>query len=123
MADEKRGIKVKSSIPKKLAGRNVSTYGEKLKELSSVAGEIAPEGTLVVALFERGESFSPTTKVIKDLLDLESFYSHKSIQMNPKLAIEYAEIAEAMKVIERVVGKRRKTMFANKDAKKQPKGE
>ncbi len=107
----KTNIRTKSSISKKLMGRNnVSTYGAKLNELSKIAGDVAPEGSLFVILLERGDSFSPMARTVKNVMDLDNLFSLKHLQMNPALATDYAEVAEHMKAIDRIITKRRKSL-------------
>lgn len=107
----KNQIRVKSNISKKLmGGTTVSAYGAKLNELSTIGAQIAPEGSLYVILLDRNDSFSPMAKVVKSVMDLDYLYSLRHLQTNPSLAIEFSELAEHMKAIDRIISKRRKSL-------------
>lgn len=105
-------IKIKSNISKRLIGRGkVSEYGEHVKKLAEVAGELSPEGGLYIALFEKSDMYLPSTKLIRDLIDLENMYSNRALQANPELGEEFSEIARNIKAIEGIVSRRRKKIF------------
>lgn len=113
-------IKVKSNLSKRLIGRgNVSEYGNKLKELSMVAGTLAPEGALYVSLVDKSEMYLPSTKVVRDLMDLDFLYNTKALQTNPALAQEFGEIATHMKAIEAIISKRRKKLYKRRKENEQ----
>ncbi len=120
--DKKSRIKLKSNISSKLIGRdNLKEYNEKVKELCDIADKLAPDGGLYVVLVERGDVFAPINKAIRGLLDLDVIYSHRALQSNPELAVEFGKIAEAMKEIDTVVNKRKQTqrkLFEKRTEKK-----
>lgn len=122
MAEDIKRAKLKSSISVKLLGRgNLNEYNEQLKKLCDIASTIAPEGGLYVSLVDRGDIFSPINKAVRGLMDLESIYSHRALQSNPELSVEFGEIAAAMKKIDSVIAKRRQAqrkIFEKREVKK-----
>ena len=92
--------------PRLLGNPNLEKVKKSLKELSNSVKEISPEGTLIVSVLDRGEGFYNVNKAIKLLQELEFIYSPKALQMNPELAIEYAEIGKSIETINKVLGKR-----------------
>lgn len=103
-----KNIRVKSVMPKNASKEDIKKVKEQIDALSAVAQNIAPEGTLLVSVYDKRSTFAPAVKVAKDLMDLEFIYNFQSIQKNPALLEEYNEIVESIKTIERVVGKRKK---------------
>lgn len=104
----KRNLMTKSSISERISGSKISEYKAKLAELSKLAEELAPEGLLIVSLYTKNESFSPVVKTQKDLMDLEIIYSFRNIQKDPSMITEKIEILEAVNLIQKTVGKRKK---------------
>jgi hypothetical protein len=103
-------FRVKSNISNKLKGGNISAYGAKVNELKVEAEKISPEGSLIVYFVDRSDKFSPAVKLIQGVMDIDAIYSLRHIQSNPSLATEFAEIANHMKEIDRLIAKRKKTL-------------
>jgi len=72
---------------------------------------LSPEGGLYIALYDKSEMYLPSTKVIRDLMDLDIIYSNRALQANPELGEEFSEIAKHIKAIEGIISKRRKKTF------------
>ena len=117
-------IKVKSNLSRRLIGRGkVSEYGNQVKKLAEIAGELSPEGGLYILLLDKSEMYLPSTKLIRDLMDLDSMYSNRALQANPELGEEFSEIAKHIKAIEGIVSKRRKKIFKRRKEEQKRKEE
>jgi len=101
-------IRIKSVLPKNTSGEEKKKVREAIDNLALVANNVAPEGTLLVSVYEKKSSFTPIVKVAKDLMDLEFIYNFQSIQRDPSLLAEWTEILESIKNIEKIAGKRKK---------------
>ena len=101
-------IRIKSVLPKDTSSEDKKTVREAIDNLATVADKLAPEGTLLVSVYEKKASFTPIVKVAKDLMDLEFIYNFQSIQRDPSLLAEWTEILESIKNIERITGKRKR---------------
>ena len=101
-------MRIKSVLPKDTSSEDRKTVRAAIDSLAEIANKTAPEGTLLVSVYEKKASFTPIVKVAKDLMDLEFIYNFQSIQRDPSLLAEYTEILESVKNIERIVGKRKK---------------
>ena len=101
-------IRIKSVLPKDTSGEDKKKVREAIDNLALVANNIAPEGALLVSVYEKKSSFTPIVKVAKDLMDLEFIYNFQSIQRDPSLLAEWTEILESIKNIERIAGRRKK---------------
>jgi hypothetical protein len=110
MEDRKRNrFLLKSSLSKRLMGRGpINEYSEKLKELKNIAESIDAEGVLLISFLEKSDRYLPVSKAIMDLMSIDNLYTTVKIQRNPALANEFAELMEAVKVINKIIGKRRK---------------
>jgi len=110
-------MKTKSKISPRLVGRpNVSEYGDTVKTLAAVAEKLSPDGKLVVVLMEQSEAYLTEGKVLTDIVDMESIYSRRALQMDPELGVEYAEIIGLLKTASNIIKKRRDRVYKRKKA-------
>ena len=120
-------IRIKSVLPKNTSSEDKKKVREAIDNLATVANNAAPEGTLLVSVYERKSSFTPIVKVAKDLMDVEYIYNFQSIQRDPSLLAEWTEILDHIKGIERIAGKRKKkrneSYRKNRERKEAPKEE
>ena len=100
-------MRIFSKISARLLNKNgVDKVKDALSKLREEVSSISPEGTVIVSVLDRGEGFYPANKLIKGLQELEYIYSPTAIQKNPELAVEYAEIGEHIKGLNKIISKR-----------------
>jgi len=116
-------IRIKSVLPKNTSSEDKKKVREAIDTLAEVANKVAPEGTLLVSVIERKSSFTPITKVSKDLMDVEFIYNFQSIQRDPSLLAEWTEILDHIKGIEKIAGRRKKKRNEAFRKKREPKTE
>jgi len=119
-------IRIKSVLPKSTSRDDRQKVRTAVDKLAEVANTVAPEGTLLVSVYERKDSYTPIVKTAIDLMDLEFIYNFQSIQRDPSLMAEFTEISTHINEIQKIVGKRkrernnsRKKREAKKEAKKE----
>lgn len=94
---------------------SLGEYNEALKALEAAASKLGEDLELQVTLLDKSETYSVTNKTVKDVRNLEFLYSHKAIQREPKLALEYSKIAEAINLINKTTALRRRENFKFKE--------
>jgi len=119
-------IRIKSVLPKNTSRDDRQKVRTAIDTLAEVANSVAPEGTLLVSVYERKDSFTPIVKTAKDLMDLEFIYNFQTIQRDPSLMAEFTEISNHVNEIQKIVGKRKKKRNDDrrkKESKKEAKKE
>ncbi len=112
------GIRVTSKVSQSLNGNPfMSEFNEKLKELQEIAKKISPEGSLYIRMFDRNEIYSPEAKAIRGSMSVESLYTLRALQSNPKLASEFSELGVLMNSIDKIVYKRKKEIQEKRKGK------
>ena len=93
-----------------------SSQGEAVKEaieaLEEAVSKIDPEARIVVQAVTKKEKFNKVNMAIVNLLAVPRIYNERTFMANPSIATEFAEMAEAIKTINKLVAKRKKEWAA-----------
>jgi len=94
---------------KRLIGNSaMAEYERALEALKEAAAKVDSEVELQVSLVDKTEVYSKVNQAVKDIRNLEFMYSHRALQRDPKLAIEYSEVASAVLAVTKITTARRR---------------
>jgi len=95
------------SLSPKFIGTEIDSFLDKIEKLKESANNLDNSGRLLVFMSSARDKFSPIDKLVANLIAVRKIYNERNFMKDPAIAMEFAEIANHINAINKIVEKRK----------------